>query len=285
MILIQKIIEESILVSAMTKRFLGWDCANKTLAWSYFNIDTHIYSKMSILCDNLADLVSTYMGPDILMSLPRGLNDSQREHFCEVIEDPQFMEEFMDIIGAMEYFTDNFITYLSSGVVDVLGGRKVSECDEIERSHALHKFLNSSADVSMSALASTNLPLRTIIEHQPSKIGTKTNNKSTMVGHQLMFYYINHQPTIVDPKLKNNIMLSVELPFERFLMEELPKHKDRRDAVYTARKRHSRENFLHMLRVFGCMNVIENVPKSCLDDLADSSMQVLAWLVTNKQFV
>lgn len=262
----------------MTKRFLGWDCANKTLAWSYFDIDTHIYSKMVFICDNLVQLMATYMGKDIARDFPH-LSPIQREIFSDCVVDPDFLDELCYILDAANYFLDGFITYHSSGVADVLEGRNVDECDEIARTHALNKFLMRS-DVS-----SCSPDTQCIIEHQPSKVGTKTNNKSTMVGHQLMFYYAAYNPVIVNPKLKNNLTLREGLSFAKFLEVEMAKGKSKKDASYPARKKHSKASLIHLLNTFNCSHVLDTSPKSCWDDLADSSMQVLAWMIENKKFI
>jgi hypothetical protein len=86
----------------------------------------------------------------------------------------------------MNHFLDEFITYHSAGAVDVLDGRKVSDCNEIERTCALYKFLVNSPNVSLPNILLIDrdgYDTNVIIEHQPSKVGSKTNNKSTMVGH------------------------------------------------------------------------------------------------------
>lgn len=271
----------------MVKRFLGWDCANKTLAWSHFDVDVHIYSKIYIICDEIEDILTTYLGRDFVRGLARGLTDAQRDLLADTMEDPEFIGLIAFALDVLDYFMGNFIEYLSAGVVDVLEGRKVSDCDEIERSCALHKFLSAGpvSDDCVTICDGMDTRTHVVIEHQPSKIGKKTNNKSTMVGHQLMFYYIGYDPVIVNPKLKNNIALADHLVFSKFLEVELPKHKEKKDTVYAARKAHSKANFLYLLKVFDIEYILEGVPKSCLDDLADSTMQILAWLVENKKFI
>lgn len=260
----------------MVKRFLGWDCANKSLAWSYFDIDVHIYSKMSMLCDEAVNIVKKYNEQNGSTGIKAAMSH------------PGFLDEFTELLNIMNHFLDNFIKYHSAGAVDVLNGRKVSDCDEIERTASLHKFLVNNPYIStpnIMLMDGDGTSTDVIIEHQPSKVGNKTNNKSTMVGHQLMFYYAENNPAIVNPKLKNKIYFKEALEYEAFLAEEIPKHKDKKAAVYAARKRHSKMNFLYLVDVFELNHILVGVPKDCMDDLADSTMQVLAYLVENKKFI
>lgn len=273
----------------MSKQFLGWDCANRTLAWSHVYIDTHIYSKMSIITDEFITVIDSYLGSGFSQSMIRGLTNEQRGHLRLNLEDNEFLNIIKFTLETILYFTDNFLQYYSTGVVDVLDGRKVRDTNEIERTHCLHKWLINSPDVSVPRIEqvdeTTGYKTKAVIEHQPSKIGAKTNNKSTAVGYQLMFYYINNAPVLVNPKLKNNIELSEDLRFSDYITRELPKHKARKDAIYAARKTHSRDSFLFLLALFDLDYVTNDVSRGCLDDQADSVMQILAYLVENKLFV
>lgn len=248
----------------MSKTFLGWDCANKTLAWSYVTIDTHLFAKLKILSDMMSDLMHTWVGN----------GGSEMLHMN--LEDPEFVDELLSIINAANYFVDNFLQYHSAGVADILDGRKVSDTDEIERTRALSSFLNKFVPIDASAIV--------VIEHQPSKVGAKTNNKSTAVSYQLAFHYIKHNPIMISPKLKNNISLNDDLRFINFV-QKMRKYKSKKDAAYAARKAHSRENFLYLLASFDLEYITDNIPNAVLDDLADSTMQILAYLVENKLFI
>jgi hypothetical protein len=134
------------------------------------------------------------------------------------------------------------------------------------------------------AIDTDGIRTQVIIEHQPSKIGTKTNNKSTAVGHQLMFYYITRNPILIHPKLKNDITLCAELEYEKFYIAAMAKNKSRKDAIYSARKLHSKSSLLHLCKIFHLENILVGISKSCLDDLADSVMQIFAYLCENKLF-
>lgn len=266
-------------------RFLGWDCANKTLAWSYFDIDTAIYTKLNNISNDLNNLIITYCGHAFLQNLPNGLNDQYRKILVDNLADVEFTNQLSQIVRKITNVLDNFIVYKSAGVADVLLGKKVNECDEIYRTKCLWNFLNNHAHLNIRAL--DHLPgekTQVIIEHQPSKIGSKTNNKSTMVSHQLAFYYVNNDPILVESKLKNTIYLSNDLKYDLFLKFEMDKGKDKKSSGYVSRKAHSKANFIYLLKTFNCDHILTGISKQCYDDLADSTMQVLAYLINKNLF-
>ncbi len=283
----------------MYKRFLGWDCANKTLAWSHVDIDVHIYSKISMLGESMAELIDSYMGKGISRRLLR-LTPNEQQQLTMNLQDPEFLSEVLFIFDALNYFVSKFIQYISLGVVDVLCGAKVDSTNDVQRTRALWEFLTNSE---VKNTKNMGLP---IIEHQPNKIGSKTNSKSTAVSQQLAFYYIEHSPIMIDPRLKNNLSLSADLHFDDFLTKEINKKKikatkgtdksvkvttkeptkeDLKSARYSARKKHSKFSFLYLINVFELDYLIEDISLTVMDDLADSTMEILAHLVENKLFV
>jgi hypothetical protein len=240
------------------RRFLSWDCANKSLAWSFLEIDTRIYSRLWLLYDDLVNLIDTQMGAGYSMQMAKGACTQKIRY------DDEFIGLLRGILDSMIYFTDQFVVYLDLGVQDILNGKKVSDTTEIERTRALRDFL-------------VKIPpgqFTTIIEHQPNRIGTKTNNKSSAVSYQLALYYIDSDPVFIDPKLKNNIALHPDL--------ELAKITG--GSKYLIRKTHSKKNFLYLLDVFGLRHLIKGIPNNVLDDLADSTMQIFAYSLKNKLF-
>jgi len=223
----------------MTKRFLSWDCANKTLAWSYFEIDTMILSRLF------------------------GLNEG--------LKSAHDWAQAAQIIAEMARATSNFLKYISIGVVDILDGAKISDCDEVTRARKLYDFLHKHPQI-------CNPPDDTavVIEHQPPKIGAATNNKSTIIEYQLLYHYVKYGPILVNPSAKNKISFRQDLSYEHIFNQEIVKYKSRADAKYSANKIHSRENFLYLINVFGLDSILQGIPKARLSDVADSTMQVLA---------
>jgi hypothetical protein len=100
----------------------------------------------------------------------------------------------------------------------------------------------------------------------------------------LAYHYVSYNPIFVDPKLKNKICFAPQLKYELFLEREMAKLEGKKNprpeaARYAARKKHSKANMLHFLTVFGRLDVIAGISRAVLDDLADSFMEILAWLV------
>lgn len=276
------------------KRFLSWDCANRTLGWSHVVVDTHIYSKIAIITDDLVDFLKLYMSIPI-----------DPQEFILNLDDDEFRSSLMFYIETLDYFISQFIIFLGAGVDDILEGNKVSETDEITRTRYLRDYLRRH-DVSPDT--------RVIIEHQPNKIGTKTNNKSTVIGYQLAYHYIDNRPVLIEPKLKNTLALADGLDYNTMMDTALERAKElsmvavdataatiatesleqpepfdakkkRKELKYRVNKAHSKANFLHLIKTFNQEHIIEGIPARDLDDVADSVMQIIAYLSKNNLFV
>ena len=220
--------------------YLGYDCANKSLAWSHVTIDTDILIKLAALL------------PDLKRCVDENLS----------------VEQCLGVIGRFRSVMSGFFRYHSAGVTDLLDGVLMRDTDEIDRTIALHRFLKDQA-----------IPTDTeiVIEHQ-NNIGAMTNRASTIVSAQLAYHYVshNHEVTYVDPGLKNKLELAPHLSIRDYVARELPRHKKVSDARYAANKKHSRDSFTYVLDLFGHSYVYRDTPKIYLDDLADSTMELLA---------
>lgn len=252
------------------RKFIGWDCAHRTLAWSYVQINTNIYAELGQLADDLLALLVDSSGAS---HTPQQVCDSTRS----AMQRPDFIPAVMPVLRAMLAVTGGFLTYISSGVEDILCGKKIAETPYVARTAALWKFLTTHPDIA-------RVDATPIIEHQPPKIGSKTTDKSAAISHQLAFYYIEQGPVMINPKLKNNIALGPTLSLTCFLEPALKKYKTPSAARYTARKQHSKANFLRLLDAFDLQHIADDVQAAVLDDLADSTMQILAHVVVEKLF-
>ena len=271
-------------------KFLSWDCANRTLGWSYVNIDIHIYSKLSIIADDIKSFMELHFGSVTNSAINLTIDSVD---FTMMMHDEEFRSQIIFYIELMDYFTLHFIVYESCGVSDVLEGNRVTDTTEIERTRYLRDYLTNEH-------SSIDPDTHVIIEHQPSKIGSKTNNKSTTVSHQIAFYYIDYHPVFIEPKLKNMIVVRQELEYSKIYDKEVERIRVRdekintksetlikknKDLKYRVNKMHSKANFLYLVTTFDCMHMINHVRASDLDDLADSTMQIFAHLIKNKLFI
>lgn len=247
------------------RRFLSWDCGNKTLAHAHVTINTFILVQIDQFYARLASWMTKY---------PSAITQWIR---AECVDTPE-MTELAAILREGTFAMKSFIVFHSVGVNDILEGKKVADTDEVQRTIALSKFLESST-VSNTALEREDTiyhhPTEILVEHQPSKVGMATNNKSTMVGHQLMFYYVKRQVSLVSPKLKNHISLPGIEYSTTYGGASTP---------YYARKKHSKELFLKIMKILGMEHVYARIPMTCMDDLADAVLQIFAHCKDKKLF-
>lgn len=247
------------------RRFLSWDCGNKTLAHAHVTINTHILVQIDQIYARLAAWMVKY--PDAISQWIR----------AECVDTPA-ITELWAILRDGKYMMKSFIVFHSVGVNDILEGRKVADTDEVQRTIALSKFLESSPVSNEKLIHEDTIyhhPTEILVEHQPSKVGMATNNKSTMVGHQLMFYYVKRQVSLVSPKLKNHI----SLPGIEYSITY-----GGASTPYYARKKHSKELFLKIMKVLDMEHVYARVPMTCMDDLADAVLQIFAHCKDKKLF-
>jgi hypothetical protein len=227
--------------------FLSWDCANRTLAHAYVTVNSNI----------IADITSCFTEIDQWLI-------GSKDH-----------AQGKDILRRLNNVLRSFITFHSTSVDDILEGRKVEDVNEVDRSAAFARFLRNSP-VSVDKLSPDT---HVLIEHQPDKIGSQfgaaANNKSTLIAHQLMFYYAGFPTYTVEPKLKNKLVIG---------NKSIDDYLGSCASAYYARKKHTKETFLYMTELFRWDNAIAGIAKTCMDDLADAALQVLAHMRKNNMF-
>lgn len=172
--------------------------------------------------------------------------------------------EHIEAIANLLFFTqtNTFAENIKSGVVDVLDGKKLNDTNLIERTKGLKQKL----DEIYSTMPTPDLIL---IEAQPNK-----NHKSSTVQDQLCMYFINKniKCMLIDSREKNRHCFDPNLHHDIFVCKF---HK-----TYTANKNHSKQNFLKFIKVFNIEHVLLGIKAENVDDLADSFMQLFAYLLS-----
>lgn len=169
-------------------------------------------------------------------------------------------DDIAETIARVIILFDNVIHVHGCGVVDVLGGLNVSDCDQIYRTQCLANTLNV-----------LNLPddISIVIENQPDIM------QSNVIQAQLMMYFSVTKPTsniyLIEPTAKNAINFDNSIHMKVFMQHGRDK--------YHANKMHSAANFLHFVRVFGLQKMLVVVDHK-YDDLADSFLQLLVYAST-----
>lgn len=159
------------------------------------------------------------------------------------------------------FLSSQFAENIKCGVVDVLDGKKVADTELIHRTKCLKKKL----DEIVSIMPAPDLVL---IEAQPPN----KNHKSSIVQDQLCMYFIdrNIECVLMDPRVKNKYSFDSSLHHDVFICKN--------PTLYAANKNHSKHNFLKFIKVFNMEYVLDGVKKENIDDLADSFMQIFAYL-------
>lgn len=240
-------------------KFLSWDCANRTLAHAHVTVNSRIIADCLVWTEKLINW--------------RRMNEKVT---------PLNMESLQFLLTEYALITNSFITFHSVDVKDVLDGKKVSDTDEIERAKALHDYLvNSNISLdrldAVGPLNAAGVSTRVLIEQQPTKVNSATNNKSTHVSSQLAFYYITKNPALVNPKLKNKLTVCAGMEYAVYMGSV--------ESDYYARKKHTKMSLMYLLKAFNREHIVDGIPRSCLDDLADAVFQVFAHMISQKLFI
>lgn len=264
-------------IHSQYKQFLGFDCANKSLGYTLAYVNISLDSQISALKSNLLDILIGSSAADSFKKYCEihAINDAARTLIQKnktskllneaIVELQNTMSTDKTIINAIARYilaayeiSANSFKYVSCGVADLIPGRKVKETKLLERTIPLKKFL--------SAIKPDDDAI-VIIEEQPSTV----NDKSNTVQDQICYEYCcSHNVKNILPKWKNRLCFGDGLSYE----EIRAKYKKK----YTANKNHSKLNFLRFIEITGQEKMIEGVKKENYDDLADSCMQIIAYV-------
>lgn len=234
---------------------LSFDCANKTLAFTHVIVNIDICNELDNLLVNMLSNVRRLLGVDMFCKLAAGEKTEDINITSELLI--TFLSDWAIILKLL----DNFIKVRKSGVVDVLSGLNVDETTNIFRIQCLHDTL-----VSLNIEVDFNTVV--LIEEQPDVRNTKSNE----VESAIMMYYTIQGARImtINPTQKNNINFHHSIHRNVFLAGC--------NNQYQANKMHSSANFMYIVKLFKLNSMLATLDGSKYDDLADSFMQIMAWL-------
>lgn len=221
---------------ASRTRILSWDCAYRTLGWTIVTVDRNVHVRRAQLEQDIA------------------MATTAESRVCAML--------------AMRDYLSSWFTVEQIGVDDVLDGKKVKNVRGIDRTRALRdylvrrKALDDSADI-------------VLVEGQPPALTTgtvkKVNTGSSVVGHQLVFYFLDQQVETISPGKKNKVCLAPRLAFEVF---------SGGNNTYEMRKRHAvascDELLCYMTRTALAQYLA--IPSVVRNNAADALLQVVAYL-------
>lgn len=236
---------------------LSFDCANKTLAFVYAQIDLNIHMKLDDATLRLLHNVKSNVGNEKFIDIISG---GKIELSLKLVTD------FLDDMSVIMNILDNFVKVKKSGVIDVLSGLNISDTTNVFRIQCLHDTLNG-------LNIQTGFNTIILIEEQPDVRNVKSNEVEAAL---MMFYTIRGSRIVtIDPTYKNKINLTPDIHRNVFLTNC--------NSLYQANKMHSSANFMYLLKLFKLDYMLDTLNGSKYDDLADSFMQIIAWMAVERK--
>ncbi len=159
-------------------RILSWDCAYKTLGWATITVNTGVRQEVATLLDEAE----------------RAAADGDQQARTAAL------------LAARDTLKTWFVIE-SLGVDDVLGGRKVARVKTVDRARALRDYLVKADHKGYDTV---------LIEGQPPAISTftgKSVGSSTVVGQQLVAFYLDQNSRTIAPGKKNRVVIAPHLEF------------------------------------------------------------------------
>jgi hypothetical protein len=170
---------------------------------------------------------------------------------------------------------NNIIKYYICEVIDLLPNKKVKNCNIIERSNALKNYIKQLKIRIKQFIEELKInKILLLIEFQPS-----FNDKSKTAFNQLIYAFSNNNIftiKVMNPMYKNFIYFTKELKHSNFIKKYANN--------YLANKNHTKENFLYFLEKYNMKDKIINIKKKNYDDIADSFMQIFAYIFILKKY-
>ena len=164
---------------------------------------------------------------------------------------------------------NHIFDYYIYEVVDLIPQQKVRETTLIDRSKKLKEYLNN-LNIQITDIKNKNNieNITVLVEYQPS-----FNEKSRTIYNQIIYEYSNipnYKLYIMNPLYKNKLYFSSNLKHSYFIQKY--------NNNYIANKNHTKVNFLYFLDQYKLNHIIKKIKKKNIDDLADSFMQILAYI-------
>jgi len=164
---------------------------------------------------------------------------------------------------------NNLIKFYICEVVDILPNHKVKNTSIVFRANCLNIYLSELTIRLNNYINLHNInKIKLLIEFQPS-----FNDKSKTVFNQIIYHFSNNNKytiKVMNPAYKNRVCFSPLLHHSKFLQKY--------SNNYIANKNHTKYNFLYFIRIFNQNSLIKNIKKKNYDDIADSFMQIIAFI-------
>jgi len=194
------------------------------------------------------------------------------KNYKETMKSENILNNYESVLNALNIMNkklNNIIKYHIYEVTDLIPQQKVRETTLIHRSGKLKEYLYK-LNLQIDKVKKDNNieKLTVLVEYQPS-----FNEKSRTIYNQIIYEYSDnklYKLYIMNPLYKNKIYFSNELKHSYFIQKY--------NNNYIANKNHTKKNFLYYLNVYNLDHIVKKIKKSNIDDLADSFMQIIAYI-------
>ena len=242
----------------MSKWYLSFDCATKSLAFCLLAINFQKISKKESILLSAQTAADNYI---------KALQENNKEE----------TEKWALTFAKLRIEARESVRFVAGQVKDLFPGRPDKSIKTIERVRAVKKFVKNCVipvinAASQEGCPSTSAPeLNVVIEFQFG-----ANAKSRLVKYVLITIFSECNVFIVGPSLKNKVWFPEDIKSKQcFFLEKYAK-------PYGANKAHALYCFEHLEKLFKWDVPTLDSPQF-KKDLADSCMQVIGFLKYGKQ--
>ena len=237
-------------------RIVSFDCANKSLGVSILNYNLNISKDIKLKYD-------MYLAEKA--ELLKNFND---------IKMNKLLEKYIKLLDETIKLVSNKITIEFLDVVDLIPGKKVKETDPVYRTDKLYDYLNNIIDPLVNFTIDKEYIFLLEFQMGPN---VKSGTVSAQIMYHLMKYKNGDNIKLIGPSLKNKIIIGGSHNNYKNYIEKYTTN-------YGANKAHSKQNFLDLLKYLDSEIMIKDIKKKNIDDIADSVLMSLAFVLSNEEF-
>lgn len=170
----------------------------------------------------------------------------------------------IEYISNVNNILNNIVNYIYCDVIDLIPNKKIKDTTIQERTLSLKLALQNIKKI-VTDYCDTDVMV--IIEYQMCQ-----NYNANAIYNQIIYEFIEDKYNIfiIRPSYKNKIYFSKELEYSQFICKY--------NNNYSANKAHTKANFLYFLDKYNMLDMIKNIKKKNIDDLADSFIQIFAYI-------
>jgi hypothetical protein len=233
-------------------KYISFDLATKSLAISIIDYNSNYITDITTAYNSYLKYKKTFNSKDLNKLILR-------------------YNELLDIIQKI-IETKIHIQYAT--VVDLIPNKKVVDVSVIERTSKLYHYMNGPFQELMNEHCKcSNEEMIFLLEYQMGP-----NVKSSMVSAQILYHITKYQNAkmdniiLVGPSLKNKVVIGGnDSHYSNFV--------EKYTTLYASNKNHTKYNLLKLLDYLDCKDIISGIAKKNIDDIADSVMMSIAYIL------